>query len=187
MNEQTTGLTRPTEFMAPTAMAARLSISRPSALQLIEAGLVGPRYTEGQRIMVERQRVEDLAARGPEVEITDLPPALIARVGPPQADTTSDPRDWYGWDETAEKEARRAGVSRWWRVRDAKTLIGRLFVVTVSGFEVDVARIAGARADRNDWAFDLIDAEPSDEEANAWRGIRLRPVKGGTIMRHRLD
>jgi hypothetical protein len=184
MGEPVTTSTQATEFMAPTAMAARLSISRPSALQLIEAGLVGPRYAEGQRTMVERQRVEALAR--PEVEITSLPPALIARVGPPQADTTDDPREWYGWDETADKDARRAAVSRWWRVKNAESLIGQLFVVTVSGFVVDVARIVGVRADRNDRAFDLVDVEPGDKDADAWRGIRLRPVKGGTIMRHRL-
>lgn len=174
------------EVMGPVAIAAHLAIARSSALQLIEAGLAGRRYVEGQRQMVERGRVEVLAKRTP-VDLTAcLPPALVVRVGPPQRDTTNDPRDWYGWYELAPKDARRNGVSRWWRVRDAESLIGRLFVVTVSGFVVDVSRIADARSDRSDWAFQLVDPSASDADAKSWQAVRLKSVGGGAIIRHLL-
>jgi hypothetical protein len=174
------------ELMGPVAIAARLAIARSSALQLIEAGLAGRRYVEGQRQMVERERVEALARRDP-VDLHGLPPALIVRVGPPQPDTTTDPRDWYGWYELAPKDTRRGGISRWWRVRDADRLIGRLFVVTVSGFVVDVARIAGARSDRSDWDFQLVDPAASDTDAESWQDVRLKSVGGGAVIRHLLD
>ncbi|GEM_PF-4117828 len=175
------------ELMGPPAVAERLGMARPSALQLIEAGVVGPRYTDGQRLMVERDQVELLAKRQPK-NLDELPPALVLRVGPPQKDPDDDSRDWFGWrDQEPSKDKRRAGISRWWRVHEADLLTGRLFVVTVSSFAVDVARINGASSDGSRWAFSLSDPEADDTDAEAWRLVRLKANAGGAVIRHRLD
>jgi hypothetical protein len=175
------------ELMGPPAVAERLVMARPSALQLIEAGVIGPRYTDGQRLMVERDRVEALAER-PTKNLDELPPALVLRVGPPQEDPDDDSRDWLGWrGQEASNDKRRAGVSRWWRVHEADRLAGQLFVVTVSGFVVDVARIDGASSDGSRWAFRLSDPEADDTDVEPWRAVRLRATAGGAVIRHRLD
>lgn len=176
----------PVELVGPPVVASALGLARPSAVRLMQAGLAGRLYTDGQREMVERSHVAALAGR-PLKELDDLPPALIVRAGPPHKDGSDDSRDWYGWHAAASKEARRAGVSRWWVVRDADQLAGQLFVVTVSGIVVDVARIAGAISAEDFWAFRLTDPADDDSDAHAWHGLRLRPVAGGAIMRHGLD
>ena len=175
----------PIELVGPPVVASALGLARPSAVRLMQAGLAGRLYTDGQREMVGRSRVDALATL-PLKDLDDMPPALIVRAGPPHVDTSDDSRDWYGWHAAAPKDAQRAGASRWWVVRDADQLTGQLFVVTVSGIVVDVARIVSAISAEDFWAFRLVDPTADDTDARAWHGLRLKPTAGGAIVRHGL-
>jgi hypothetical protein len=189
-------LTDLVELVGPPAVASRLDLARSSAVRLMEAGLAGRLYTDGQRVMVERELVEDLAI--PVTDLDTMPPALVVRVGPPQRDTEEakfrdKPRKWYGWNSLAhDKTDQRAGISRWWEIRDPDKLRGQLFVATVSGFTVDVARIdsqapATPHPANATWELHIVDPSDGDAAADAWRGIRVKTPGGGAILRHRLD
>lgn len=176
------------ELMAAPAVASYLGIARPSALQIIHTGLAGPIYHDGQREAVESKIIKEIADR-PMTDLSQLPPAIIVRVGPPEIDTSEDSRRWVGWHRNAPRKVQRDGISRWWRVRDAKRLAeppGHLFVVTVSGLVVDVARITDASQEGIYSAFELDDPADDDDEAQMWRNVRLRPIGGGPVIRHRI-
>lgn len=189
-------LTDLVELVGPPFVASRLDLARSSAVRLMEAGLAGRLYTDGQRVMVEREPIEALAI--PATDLDVLPPAFVVRLGPPQKDTEEaefrdKPRKWYGWNSLAgDKADQRAGISRWWEIRDPDKLKGQLFVATVSGFTVDVARIdsqspATPHPANATWELHIIDLRDGDADADAWRNIRVKTPGGGAILRHRLD
>jgi hypothetical protein len=173
------------ELVGPPVVASKLGFSIPSAIRLMRAGLAGTIYSDGQREMVSRARVDELAARRMR-DLASLPPAFILRVGPPQEDTSDDPRPWYGWDDLARGDSVTFGISRRWPVRDAEQLRGHLLVVTVSGVVAHVARIADVSPVDDEWAFKLVEPNPDDREARAWRDIRVPTAGGGKTLRHQL-
>jgi hypothetical protein len=207
MPDVTLGTWRPptTQLVGPPQVTELLDIGIKAAFRLIRTGLAGPLYRFVQYEMVEREQLEALAdpETWPVWNLDDLPPAFVARVGPPDESDAEDfegppgedgdrprwQRSWKGWHKNAPRDAQLAGVSRWWEVREPEQLSGRLFVATVSGFTVEVARIKRARPSGVDttWAFDLTDPPEADSEADAWRNIRTKQPPGGPRLRHRLD
>lgn len=175
------------ELVGPPVVASKFGFSIPSAIRLMRAGLAGPVYTDGQREMVSRKLVDELARLHPLTDLADLPPAFILRVGPRHADTSKDDRPWYGWDQMDREGSVRFGISRRWPVRDAEKLRGRLLVVTVSGVPAHVARIADVTPIGDEWGFELADPRLDDTDANAWQNVRVPTTGGGKTFRHGLD
>lgn len=179
------------ELVGPPQVAKRLDIARSSAFRLMRAGLAGDLYTFVQYEMVERELVERLAENRPMMDLASLPPALIVRVGSPQRDTSKeDPRPWYGWHDKYKEDSVRFGISRWWEIREPHKLAGQLFVVTVSGFTVHVARL-GENPRPSDieptWELELTEPAANDADAAAWRNIRTKTPGGGAVLRHGVD
>lgn len=177
---------REIDLVGPPVVASKLGFSIPSAIRLMRSGLAGTIYTDGQREMVSRKRVDKLAERTMR-DLADLPSAFILRVGPRQDDTSEDPRPWYGWDDMAREDSVRFGISRRWPVRDAEQLRGHLLVVTISGFVAHVARIVDVTPIDDEWEFKLADPAPGDADGRAWKDIRLPTSGGGKTFRHGLD
>jgi hypothetical protein len=178
------------ELVGPPQVAKRLNIARSSAFRLMRAGLAGDLYTFVQYEMVECELVDLLADRRPMVDLAGLPPALIVRAGSPQRDISKDPRPWYGWHDKYKEDSVKFGISRWWEIREPHKLAGQLFVVTVSGFTVHVARL-GENPRPSDieptWELDLTEPAAAAADADAWRDIRVKTPGGGAILRHGLD
>lgn len=179
----------PVTLIGPPQVADRLDIARKSAIKIIEAGLAGNAYTDGQRLLVAEPGVESLAK--PVIKMKNLPPAFIVRVGPPQADGSDPSRRFYGWHAQADATEQREGIRRAWPARDASRLAGTLFVATIAGFVVHVARIAKATPDLHvgdgRWAFTLDIPAPDDSEAGAFKDSRIETTGGGIVIRHRLS
>jgi hypothetical protein len=185
--------TQTIELVGPPVVANELGLARSSAIRLMQAGLAGPLYSDGQREMVARQQVDDLA-RWSTVSLAKLPPAFIVRVGPRQRNEDEhDNRLWYGWHSLeSDRATQRDGIDRWWEIRNPDELRGQLLVVTVSGFAVYVARIDPRAAPTHHpvsatWWLHLQEATARDADADAWRGIRVKTPGGGAVLRHRLD
>lgn len=168
---------------AAAAVAPSLAVSRPAAAKLIECGVLGPDYSDGQRHLVQTTKVHDIAARAV-VPLHQLPAALVVKPAAPTLDTTEDPREWLGWRQDAKPEPQRAGVTRWWSVRNAEQLVGELFIVSVSGVVVDVSRISAVASTYRGISFGVTNPPGGDTDAEAWRDIRIPIAGGGLVQRH---
>jgi hypothetical protein len=179
-----------TDLVGSSYVARRLGIADPSALKLMRAGLFGRRYKFAQYEMVDPEPVETLLAERPLVtDLDSLPPALLARVGPPTKDDVTTPkRKWKGWHEAATREDQLAGIGRWWEIRGAQRLEGSIFVAMVSTCTVYVARISRCTSSESgtSWWCHLAEPNTNDADENAWRDIRVKTGPGGNIIRHRL-
>ena len=178
------------EVVGPPGAMKLLDLDRDSAVRIMNTGLAGTVYTDGPRSTVARSRVEDLADKRPEKELSSLPPALILRVDEPEEVNDGEAgRRWKGWHAKASRDERLAGVTSRWYVNRADLLVGQLLVVAVSGFVVEVGRISGASQFASDrsWSFDILEPDDLDAQANEWRDIRVRMPGGGGVLRHGLD
>jgi hypothetical protein len=194
------GPIEPIELVGSSYVAKILDIADLSALKLMRAGIAGPLYTFVQYEMVGREEGDRLKDRRPLVSLQDLPPAFIARVGPPDRSGADEgekdnlpgwTRPWKGWHAFADPHDQLAGISRWWPIREPARLAGRLFVAAVSGWTVHVARISHeppvSRGTEATWALNLVDPDVDDADANQWRRVRTKMPGGGGVLRHRLD
>ena len=170
------------ELISVLEAAGQLRVSPASADNLLRCGLLGTVYSDGRRQYVTAWALRDLAERPPAPD--RLPPAVWARPGPPVDE--GDGRRFRGWHAAATAADRKAGVDRWWQLRQPDRLLGALFVVTVAGFVAETYRIRRLTGQDEMGRWQLALAAARDKDASCYLGTRLPARQGGRLIRHQL-
>ena len=160
-------------------LAAELELTPRDAALVVDAGLAGECYETETATYVSRAAADALVAREP---LGGPHPSILqVRIRPAAPAVNDDTREFMGWHADLDQAAQRAGVDRWWRVRDPERLVESeaWLVATLASFIVHVGQIkAFTRGPGSLVRFDLLNIP----EAPALLNARLRGPRGGNTV-----
>lgn len=156
-----------------------LNISRTSASQLTEAGVLGAVSMRGNRRLVDLDVVQAVAERPPVATVT-APRALVVRLGLTAAVADSW-RHYVGWCEDWPREDKENAIRGDWRIRAKSVLLPCHIVALVGPVVVGVFEAVAAEQVGDRLRFTV---QPASSEANrAFTGKLLRLPQGPVIKR----
>ncbi|HVV75037.1 MAG TPA: hypothetical protein VHC43_03300 [Mycobacteriales bacterium] len=169
-------LPEPISLASTYTVSDMLGIDRGQAQKVAESGLLGPVYRTDQSVLVERDRVAELAAwpylTGPH------PAALVVRVAPAKEDEYDDTRRFMGWSAFLDQPVRWEGVRGWWPCRHPEEV--RYLVVVLCGFVVETLKVTGWETGEKDKRKFSVVAAPRD--GRPFMKHRLWTPPGGTTF-----
>lgn len=175
----------PTPLDGLGVVSEALDVERATAEDLIKSGLLGEWFTVDGRVAVHAERAAELAEQTPMIDREDsrAPRALIVKVKAAQR-VEGDDREYMGWHASLTPQQQADGVRGWWAVRNVEEWEGALLVATIAGFVVGVWRIAGYESLQGKLhRFEVKEVDGTDREASFYLGTRMKPVRGGVILR----
>ncbi|MBC7679287.1 MAG: hypothetical protein H7233_09890 [Pseudorhodobacter sp.] len=177
-------MSRPTLSVlpAPIALASsyevarRLDLERRQAQRVAESGLLGPLYRTEGSVLVQADRLDDLAQRrfvdGPH------PAALVVRVAPARPDEDDPERDYLGWHAALSEQQRHDATRGWWSDKQPDDVA--LLLVVICTFVVEVLQVTGY--DTGIGAKRRFHTRNAPAGGRPFRDARLRTPPGGSTF-----
>lgn len=170
-------------IVTATDIAEDLGLDRKIANRLIRAGLLGDVYAlDGPqtRLAGERDELERLTSRLVlDPDDSDLPAAIVVRVGDPQPEEGSD-REWTGWHVAMPEDIAEAATARWWPLaRNLQTIApGALLIVSLGSVIVRVRRILEVNEAPGFARVSFKTSEAVGPDADIYIGRRIESRRG---------
>lgn len=170
------------DFVNSEHLGKLLNIGTESARAAILSGLAGPYYTvNGKNPMVSKRNALGLSKREYAKHDTRISPAL--RLTTTVNHWCNLEKRYVGWHADLPEHELLESLRKWHKINTPEELIGRAFVVSMSGFVVMVKSIQGMEF-RPDRKFALELDHPTETQLTDYSDKRV-PLLGGKLSRIR--